>query len=186
MGPHILPGKEGGRGVKMLNRVIDWIEEQMLWILMFAMVVIVFIQVVLRELGSPLSWTEETARYVYLWMCYLGCSRGVRFRSEVSVDVIRNLFKDESKARAVYDLVGLVISTVFSFIFARYSIMMIGKLIQQPQHSPACHYNMIFVYMSVVVSSILMLFRYLQNMYKEILLFIDPQRITVMRKGGME
>lgn len=178
--------EKGGRGVTILNKVIDWIEEQMLWVLMIAMVVIVFIQVVLREVGSPLSWTEETARYVYLWMCYLGCSRGVRFRSEVSVDVIRNLFKDESKARAVYDFVGLVVSTVFSFIFVRYSIIMIGKLIQQPQHSPACHYNMILVYMSVVVSSILMLFRYLQNIYKEILLFISPQRTMVMRKGGIE
>ncbi len=175
-----------GGDVKVLNKVIDWMEEQMLWVLMVAMVVIVFVQVVLRELGSPLSWTEETARYVYLWMCYLGCSRGVRLNSEVSVDIIRNLFKDESKGQAVYNLIGLVISAIFSFIFVRYSIVMIGKLIQQPQHSAACHYNMVFVYMSVVVSSVLMLFRYLQKIYTGMVMFVNSQRSVVMRKGGLE
>lgn len=171
--------------MEMLNKVIDWIEEQMLWVLMIVMVVVVFIQIVLREFGSPLSWTEETARYVYLWVCYLGCSRGVRLNSEISVDFIRNLFKDKSKARAVFDLIGLVISAVFSFIFVWYSIVVIGKLIERPQHSSAVGYHMSIVFMSVVVCSILMLFRYLQKIYKEIVMFINPQRSVQVRKGGI-
>lgn len=162
--------------MKIINKVIDWIEDQLLWVLMVAMTIIVFLQVILRVTGGTLSWTEETARYIYLWVIYLGCCRGVRMNSEISVDVIRNLLKDESRAQAVYDLIRVVLCAVFAAVFVRYSIAMIERLVQRPKYSPACHYNMIIVYMSSVTGSILMLFRYLQNIFKGIALVINPQK----------
>ena len=54
--------------MKAINKVIDWLEDYLLIILMIAMTCVVMAQVILRMTGGNLKWTEETARYMYIWV----------------------------------------------------------------------------------------------------------------------
>jgi len=169
--------------MKFIGKLLNQTEDYLLIILMTVMPIVIFLQIVLRITGSPLSWTEETARYMFLWVIYLGCARGVRNHTELSVDMLRQLLKKDGRARAVYDLITAILCAVFAAVFVRYSVAMIENLIVYPKYSPACQYNMIIVYMSSVVGSILMLIRYLTTIYKRILLVIHPQR-NICDNGG--
>lgn len=50
---------------------------------------VVLLQVTFRYvLGAPLVWTEEAARYLYVWVCYLGAAVAYRRGSHVAVALL--------------------------------------------------------------------------------------------------
>lgn len=169
--------------MKLINKIIDWIEDYLLMILMIAMTAVVFMQIILRVTGGDLRWTEETARYMFTWVIYLGASRSVRDHAELSIDMVRNFFKDETRAQAIYDLIRTVLCVVFALVFLRYSFALLQNMAMRPQYSPACQYNMIIVYVSSFVASILMLIRYLQEVVQDVRKVIDPRNSMVRKEG---
>jgi TRAP-type C4-dicarboxylate transport system permease small subunit len=83
---------------------------------LFAIFVVILVQVFFRYvLGRPLMWTEEAARYLYIWTCYLGTAvafrRGVHIRIGVVVDRL------SPPARWVAELVGLTCTAVYLAVF---------------------------------------------------------------------
>jgi TRAP-type C4-dicarboxylate transport system permease small subunit len=47
----------------------------------------IFLQVVTRQLfQTPLIWSEELARYLHVWITFLGLSYGIRHQAHVRVD----------------------------------------------------------------------------------------------------
>lgn len=62
-------------------------------VLLMALVCLVFAQVVLRYFfNSGLPWSEEMARYLFVWVCFLGAALAVRNRGHITVEVVRNAF----------------------------------------------------------------------------------------------
>ncbi len=56
--------------------------------LMTLLVVLVFTQVLVRYLTyEPLAWTEEAARYVFIWLCLLGAAVAARRGQHFAVDL---------------------------------------------------------------------------------------------------
>lgn len=65
-------------------RKLNGIVEAILFVLLLAMTAIVFIQVLFRYfINAPLFWTEEAARYIMIWIVYLGASVGIRRGSHI-------------------------------------------------------------------------------------------------------
>lgn len=63
--------------------------ETLLALLMVALVVVVFVQVALRYLTyQPLAWTEELARFVFIWLSLLGAAIGARRGAHFAVDML--------------------------------------------------------------------------------------------------
>lgn len=172
--------------MKQISKVIDWIEDWLIFVLMVVMPIVIVCQVFLRVTNQPLRWTEETARYLFIWVIYLGCSRSVRMKSELSVDAVQNMLRDGTRARAVFDLVAAVLCVIFAAVFVRYSIALIINMVKFPKYSPACHYNMIIVYLSSVVGSILMLARYAYRAIQKIGLVIHPQKLEASNEEATE
>lgn len=171
--------------MKQISKVIDWIEDWLIFVLMVAMPLVIVCQVFLRVTNQPLRWTEETARYLFIWVIYLGCSRSVREKSELSVDAVQNLLKEGTRARGVFELVSTILCVIFSAVFVRYSIALIENMIEFPKYSPACHYNMIIVYLSSVVGSVLMLCRYVYRAIQKIGLIIHPPKTETGNEEAM-
>ncbi len=64
---------------------------------MVALVVVVFAQVALRYLTyQPLAWTEELARYVFLWLSLLGAAVGGRRGTHFAVDLVPRRLRGKS------------------------------------------------------------------------------------------
>ena len=53
-------------------------------------------------LNQSLTWAEELARYVVVWICFVGCASCARYGSHVMVDVLVSSFK--GKTRKAYEI----------------------------------------------------------------------------------
>ena len=62
-------------------------EENLAALFMGGLLFILFLQVFTRYvLNDPLAWTEEAARYVYVYIVFLGASAAISDRSHVGID----------------------------------------------------------------------------------------------------
>ena len=56
----------------IVNTIEDWI----LAILVIGMVIVIMLQIIGRVIGRPLPWTEETSRYLFMWMMFVALAAG--------------------------------------------------------------------------------------------------------------
>lgn len=91
--------------------------ELVLWILVALTIIVTFIQVIFRYgLDSSLSWSEELARYLFVWVIFLGTSVATRRRQHIFVEILVALLPD---ARRVWiDSLGTIVCIIFFAIFA--------------------------------------------------------------------
>jgi TRAP-type C4-dicarboxylate transport system permease small subunit len=75
-----------------VSKFLDNFEEYFCVWTMAIMTVIVFIQVVMRYVFSnSLSWSEELARFIFLWLSWMGASYAVKERSHFRVEMFANM-----------------------------------------------------------------------------------------------
>ena len=67
-------------------------EENLAACFMAVLLLVLFLQVFTRYvLDDPLSWTEEVARYLYVYIVFLGASAAISDRSHVGIDYFARL-----------------------------------------------------------------------------------------------
>jgi TRAP-type transport system small permease protein len=75
-----------------MQKLLDWMEKALDAILILMMIVMgsaVIIQVASRYIANrPTSWSEEVARYLFVWITFLGSAVVIRKRRHVDVSVL--------------------------------------------------------------------------------------------------
>ncbi|WP_312280881.1 TRAP transporter small permease [Oscillibacter sp.] len=145
--------------MKIVSFLDKHLEEVLLAILLSVMTLMIFMQIVFRVFGWPLSWTEELGRYMFIWMIYLGAASAIRKRKHISVELLDLFFKDNGKF--VLNIISNVIFMIFAAILTYYSIPVVQRV--AAQLSPAVRLSMAIPYSSVLVGSALMLIRLIQD-----------------------
>lgn len=143
--------------------ILRWLdkhfEEFILILLSIFTVVVIFSQVVLRYVFSnSLPWSEEIARYAFIWFIYIGVSYGVKKQKHLSVDVITMLFND--KGKTVISMISNVLFLIFALIITYYGIDIVGRITRE---SAALGIPMEYVYLAIVVGMVLTIIRLIQN-----------------------
>lgn len=83
---------------KILKFLNDYLEETICIILMSVMTIIIFIQVIMRYvMHNSLSWSEELARYCFVWLIYIGVAYGCKLMKHIKIDAALKLFPEKSK-----------------------------------------------------------------------------------------
>lgn len=101
--------------VRSIDRVVDAVA-----IAAFAgMFACVLGQVLFRYfLGSPLTWSDELARYLFVWASFLGWIIAARRRSHLSIDMAAS--RAGPRGRAVLRLVGALAGLAFAGLLVFY------------------------------------------------------------------
>ena len=87
---------------------LDHVEEFFMIPLIFAMSIIIFIQVVCRYVfQNSLTWSEEMARYMFVWLVYFSVSYTARREKHIRIDAAINLYP--KKARPYIEILSEVI-----------------------------------------------------------------------------
>lgn len=151
-------------------KIIRWfdrhIEELLLTIFSSIMVAVIFLQVVMRQFDNSLSWSEELARYCFIWLVYLGISYGVKKQRHIKVDVVLVMLKE--KGKVLLNIISNVLFIVFSIFVIYYGYDIASKLLAFGQKSPALQIPMGLVYMATPIGMGLTLIRLIQNLLKDI------------------
>ena len=132
-----------------VDRVIRWI----IIGLMFFMTVTVFLQIVFRYVFNiPLGWSEEVARFSFVWVSFFGASALMRVQEHINVNVFVDRFPPRLRAGAVLaaNLCGLI--CVYFFLIGGIAL----TTNEWSQLAPAMQIPMGWVYLVIPVSAGLM------------------------------
>mgnify|MGYP003608844836 FL=1 len=98
--------------LRRFNAVVNRALEGFLIVGFVAMTLVIFLQVIFRYfLLQSLSWSEEVARYLFVWLTFLGASVVARSRSHITVESVVNRIKPESLRKGVQTLAALLTLT---------------------------------------------------------------------------
>lgn len=135
------------------------------FIMTAVMTVLIVIQVFFRYvLGSSLSWSEESARYLFIWIVMLGASMGVKEGFHVSVTLFIN--KLPAVLRRIVDTVFTLFLGVMALVMVIYGYSIANTVAIQV--SPAIRLSMFWVYLSVPVSGVLIIIHLLSKIEENI------------------
>jgi TRAP-type C4-dicarboxylate transport system permease small subunit len=117
------------------------------------MTVMVFLQVIFRYvLGEALSFSEELARYMFVWSVAMGTALALRSHSHIGVEVfVERLparFRDPAK------IVGSLLNLTFFGLLIWYGFVMVDMTMDQ--ESAALLLPMGYVYLAIPISGIVL------------------------------
>ena len=147
---------------KALHFLDDNLEAIFISICMGYFVVVTILQVIFRfVLKIPAAWTEETARYAFIWMSYIGSAYATKKSTHIRVDVLDNYVGKTGKE--VLWWVSQSLFLLFAIIITKTGIEMLVSLGSKPQTSPALKIPMQWVYACLPVGMGLTIVRLIQN-----------------------
>ena len=139
--------------------------EAILCSMLVAMVVVAFAQVVSRYvLHVSLSWSEEVARFLLMWLVMLGAAYAFKTKSHFAMALVVNCFGERLR-KALALLVSLVIAA-FMVLFVVLDLQLIFFAMIY-QTAPATQISMAVPYSSGPVGGILMIYYIIQSGWTE-------------------
>lgn len=142
-------------------------EEYMLVGSLIFTVCLIFIQVVMRYIfNSSLSWSEELARFIFIWQIWMGASIGLRDKKHIKVELISGLLKE--RGLRVLNIGANIIFLVFCIFLVINGTQLVSNLISRKSLSAAMRIPMYLVYISLPISAFVMALRTLGQIYEVI------------------
>ncbi|MFA6506266.1 MAG: TRAP transporter small permease [Treponemataceae bacterium] len=156
---------------------LNFVAKSITFATLTVMTVMIVLQVVFRYvLQSSLSFSEELARYMFIWSAFVGTAIALRSRSHVSIEIIVANLPKPIKRRAI------AVTNSLSFIF--YALLTIFGFIMMldtaEQTSPALGISMALVYLCVPIAGFILMANVIVNASEEI---ADPD---IIKSEGVE
>jgi len=133
--------------------------ETVICVLLLAMTFVVFGQVIARYvLQTPLSWSEEMARFMLMWLSMLSAAYGFKTKSHFALKLLVGRFSGVSQK--VIEIIVHVVVVLFFAILLYFSIIFVIGV--KGHTAPALGISMQVPYASMVVGCGLILYESLR------------------------
>lgn len=148
-----------------MKNIWKWLDENfekyLSVLLLSVSTVVIFIQVIMRYIfHNSLVWSEEFARYCFIWLIFLAASYGCKKGAQIKIDAALGLFPE--KLRPYVMIVGnLLVLVLAAYIFGS-GISAVNFQITYHKVSPAMGLPMWIVYMAPVTGFGLTIIREIQ------------------------
>ena len=111
-----------------MKRILDRAVDFFLAMLIIGMTAVIFVSVFWRyALNSPLSWVEEVARLMVVWMCFVGAYMALRERKHIGFDII--VARLPAAVRRVIDAVNQVLTITFLVVVIWQGVVFAGQFL---------------------------------------------------------
>lgn len=128
------------------------------------MTVIIIIQVFMRYLFLfSLSWSEEVARYLMIWVSFLGASLALKYGFHIGVEFIMNRIPE--KIREWVHLVAKIGILIFLIYFTIGGFRISWAV--RDQDSPALLFSMAYAYLAAPVGGLFMIIQLLNLLVED-------------------
>lgn len=148
------------------------LSKKLLALMLFIMTAVIIVQVICRTfLGFSIFWSEELARYLFVWVSFIGASIALRKGDLVAMDFLEGKIK--GKWQLVYQCLIQLIVLTFVVIAFYFGLKQIFTPTVLNNISPALRLPMSLVYAAVPVGFGLMIIHILDIL----------THIVIKRKG---
>ena len=134
------------RSIQKVDKCLSMIENAVIILGLSAMFLILLAQVIMRYVFSrPLTWSEEAARFIFVYVSFIGISYAYRQKGPIRMEVVVNLFP-QAVRRGLEVLINLGTIALFCYMIP-FSFRFIG--IQAGVKATATHIPMSIVYIAL-------------------------------------
>lgn len=140
--------------------------EEFIIVIMFAlMVAAIFLQVIMRYVfQSPLSWSEELGKFLFVWISWLGISLGARYGEHIKITMLvdRLPFKVAQVVNILSEIIVIGICAVTLY----YGVSLV--MTQMGTHYAGIKISVSWGYLAVVLGCGLMTIRSIAGLFQSI------------------
>lgn len=157
----------------VLQLIDDHFEKPFLFAGMLFIILVITFQTFYRYIGTHFTvgstgavWTEELARFVFVWISYLAIPLAVKSRSNIRVDIVHDMLPPRFQAISwvVVDICFLTLAGVMCVMGTDH----LSMLLEYPQIAPASGVSYFLAYLVLPVGFGLIGIRLLQDLYKQV------------------
>jgi TRAP-type C4-dicarboxylate transport system permease small subunit len=142
------------RLLKSVNRRAVAVERLVAGSLVFAVFVVVLLQVVMRYLfARPNPWTEELSRFGFIWLSMLGAALAVELGTHFVFDQLVSLLRPKLRMLIRLCSTAFVAAMAIGLVILGLELVLLAS----SQRSPALNLPISWIYASVPVTGLLML-----------------------------
>jgi TRAP-type C4-dicarboxylate transport system permease small subunit len=151
-----------------LWRTIDDNAERYAMLVLYVFVCAVIVQEVVRRfvLNYSSAWAEETARYAFIYLGYIGAAYAVRERAHIRFDVL--LHRMPPRLHGYVFLLAEIGTLVFAGFAMYWSMQTIGQLLRFDAASPVLRVNKAWFVAALPIGFALIILRTLQAIVRDI------------------
>ena len=131
--------------------------------LLCVLAILLGLQVFFRfGLNKSITWSEEMARYVFVWTIYFGCILAAKEDKHIRVTAHFTLFppKVQTWTITIADLLWIGFNLIMAYVAAKFVLSML----EFPFYSQTMGFNLFYIYAIVPLAYFLMAVRILQLM----------------------
>ena len=133
---------------------IDWLEEKFLVYTFFATIALISAQIFMRAaLNSSLVWSEELARYLFIWQCWVGVSFAERKTGQIKIEFLREVLSPEKKRWL--DIVAITITMGTAILLIIFGLDLCSNFMRSGIKSASLRIPMYLIYASMPVGCLL-------------------------------
>lgn len=155
--------------MKIIGKAFDSLEKVLkiiCGVLLVGFVALTLIQVVMRYVfGNPLSWSEQLARYMFIWMLMLYMPVIMRHGNNLGFDLIINRLS--KKVQNVFWIICEMLIAAFAALYCTYSVQLCIKFSRKTLVGLGIKAN--WVYSAQIVGAALLFLFSLELMINRIL-----------------
>ena len=145
------------------KKIDDNFEEYLVMFLMLVMIITAFAQVIFRfVIQMSLDWSEELARYAFLWCMFISAGMAVKHRRHIKVEFIMEMLP--KKVRFGLEIISDLIWMAFCLLLVKDGIGLLEFV--KTQVSPSMEVPFKYIYTSLPVGAAPMFLRLLQQMVR--------------------
>lgn len=133
--------------------IMNGLENVVLAIMVIGMVVTILLQIIGRLIGHPFAWTEETSRYLFLWMMFVALAAG--FNQAESSRVTLLLTAGPKWLKKFSEILYAVIVVAFFGFMIVYGIEVVKQQIMMGEMGTALQIPMYVIGICVPISGVL-------------------------------
>ena len=167
---------------KQIFSILNHIEEVIIVSMFALMVIIIFVQVIMRKAGNSLSWSEELGKFLFVWISWMGISLGQREGEHIKITMLtdRLPFRLAQIVNIISDIVVIIICAVIFY----YGVELVVAQGNVPY--AGIKISTSWGYLAVVVGCALMILRCLVSSKQSLVLLIKgkPEEPAEEEGGG--
>ncbi len=132
--------------------------------LFIVMLVVLVIQIFSRQvLDNPITWSEQLARFLFVYVAYLAVASEIKNDGHVRIEYFYDKFPKKVRTVIYYTFQLLMAIVLVLMIYIGYK-MSIRKM---PVEIVSLRISYLYMYMALPILSILMLYRLIERNIKE-------------------
>lgn len=161
--------------MKKIANLYNKLEEYLLVGSLVFTVVLILVQVILRYLfNNSLTWSEELARYIFIWQIWLGTSIAFRDKKHIIVDALSGAL--HGRARTALNIVADVLWLGFCVYIVIGGFQLTASMAQRGTISTGLQLPVQYVYASLPVSQLIVSVRLVAEIAGYVKEFLHPRK----------